>query len=166
MSALILFREVQYMRRVWWVMLLIAAMTLLVWWGFVQQILLGQPWGSNPTSDWILGLIWLIFGVAFPVAFLIMRLAVEVSADTLTIRYVPLTKRIVPLADIKEVEARTYKPLREFGGWGIHGPAHHRAYNVSGNLGVEVTLRSGDIIMIGSQRASELALAIEAQLSR
>lgn len=163
---MVLYREVQYMRRVWWVMLLIVAMTVLVWWGFVQQILLGEPWGSDPASDWIMWLIWLIFGIGFPLLFLIMRPIVEVSEESLTIHYIPLTKRTVPLADIEDVAARTYKPLREFGGWGVRGSGHRQAYNVSGNQGVEVTLRNGDTIMIGSQRAPELALAIEAGLSR
>lgn len=161
---MILFREVQPMRQVWWVMMLIAGLSLLVWWGFAQQIVLGQPWGTNPAPDWLLWLIWLIFGIGFPIAFMIMRLVVEVSERELVIRYIPLAKRNVLLSDIEKVEARTYRPLREYGGWGVRGTAHHRAYNVWGNQGVEIKLHSGDTIMIGSQKASELALAIEAQL--
>jgi hypothetical protein len=142
------------------------ALTVLVWWGFVQQVFLGEPWGSNPTSDWILWLIWLILGIGFPLVFLIMRLVVDLGEDSLTIHYIPLAKRIVHLADIEKVAARTYRPLRELGGWGVRGSAHRRAYTVSGNQGTELTLHNGDVIMIGSQKASELALAIEAQLSR
>ncbi len=78
----------------------------------------------------------------------------------------PLEKNQHPLADIEKVEARTYKPLREYGGWGIRGLANHRAYNVSGSQGVELTLRDGRRILIGSQKAQELALAIQSQLPK
>jgi hypothetical protein len=35
-----------------------------------------------------------------------------------------------------------------------------RAYNVSGNRGVEITLANGKRVLIGSQRSDELAAAI------
>jgi hypothetical protein len=38
------------------------------------------------------------------------------------------------------------------------------AYNVSGNQGVDLTLRDGRRVMLGSQRADELAAAIEARI--
>ena len=159
-----LFQEVQYMRRVWWVMLLVLGITAMVWWGFIQQILLGIPWGNNPSSDWMMWLLWLIFGIGFPLAFLMTRLDVKVLDDAISIDYVPLSKRTILLADIEKVEARTYKPLQEYGGWGIRGRSGRRAYNVSGNRGVELTLHNGSRIMIGSQKAEELALAIQTQL--
>jgi hypothetical protein len=37
------------------------------------------------------------------------------------------------------------------------------AYNVSGDRGVELTLRDGRRVMLGSQRPEELAQAIETQ---
>ncbi|MDX1413852.1 MAG: DUF6141 family protein [Candidatus Promineifilaceae bacterium] len=160
------FEEVQYMRHVWWLLLLIAGVTVLSWWGFIQQILLGKSWGSNPGPDWLIWLIWLIVGIGFPVIFFVMRLVVTVMDDHLTISFIPLTKRVIPLADIQDVQARTYHALLEYGGWGIRGRSNRRAYNVSGNRGVELTLYDGRIVMIGSQKAERLALAIESNLSR
>ncbi|HID51899.1 MAG TPA: hypothetical protein EYP41_07680 [Anaerolineae bacterium] len=57
------FREVQYIRRVWWVMLLVGGIAALMWWGFWQQIILGQPWGNNPAPDWMMWLLWLFIGL-------------------------------------------------------------------------------------------------------
>jgi hypothetical protein len=37
-------------------------------------------------------------------------------------------------------------------------------YNVSGNRGVEVTLCGGQSVMLGSQRADELAAVIQSRL--
>ena len=64
------------------------------------------------------------------------------------------------MTEIVRLEARTYSALREYGGWGIRGWGGKRAYNVSGNRGVELTLKDGHKVMIGSQRAEDLARAI------
>ena len=47
------------------------------------------------------------------------------------------------MVDVAYAEARTYAPLREYGGWGIRGLSRKRAYNVSGNRGVELSLVDG-----------------------
>ncbi len=163
---MVIFREVQYMRRVWWVMLLVLGIAAMMWWGFFQQMVLGQPWGSSPGPDWMMGLFWLIFGIGFPLAFYNMRLIVEVGSEGIAINYVPLKKTRIDLSNIDTVEARSYKPLLEYGGWGIRGGSNRRAYNVSGSQGVELTLHDGRLIMIGSQKAQELALAIQSQLPK
>ena len=68
---------------------------------------------------------------------------------------------VIPFADIRSVEARTYSPLKEYGGWGIRGWGQKKAYNVMGNEGVELKLSNSQQIMIGSQKAQELALALK-----
>ncbi len=162
---MIIFREVHYMRRVWWVMLVVIGVSGLMWWGFIQQILLGVPWGNNPSSDWMMWLLWLVIGIGFPLAFIFMRLDVKVLADGVSLHYYPLTRRQIPFSDIEKVEARTYSPLLEYGGWGIRGRPGRRAYNISGNRGVELTLRNSNLVMIGSHKAEALALAIQSQLA-
>ena len=159
-TQIVHFRELQYMRHVWWVMLLVLGTAALMWWGFVQQILFGMPWGNNPSPDWMMWILWLVFGIGFPLAFYWMRLIVEVHDQEVSIRYVPLTSKKISLESIQDVEARTYNPLREYGGWGIRSRSNRKAYNVSGNQGVELTLKDGRKVMIGSQKAEELALAI------
>lgn len=148
------------MRRILWVMLLVLGIALLMWWGFFQQIIRGQPWGSNPGPDWIIWLTWLIFGILFPIGFYKMRLDVQVFEDHISIRYFPLTTRLIDVEDIVEVESITYNPIREFGGWGIRGWSDHRAYTISGNRGVRLLLNNRDHLLIGSQNPEKLALAV------
>lgn len=159
-TQLIIFNEDQRFRQ-WWVWLVVFGVAALQWWGFIQQIVLGKPWGDNPGPDWMVGLFWLLFGIGLPVFFYTLRLTVEVTPDHIFIGYHPLTKRIIPLNDVERVEARTYKAIREYGGYGLRGARRNTAYNVSGNQGVELTLSDGRRVMIGSQRAAELALAID-----
>ena len=147
--------------RQWWILLLIGFLVTLQWWGFVQQILLGQPWGNRPAPDWLMVLLWLAFGIGLPAFFLYLRLIVTVTEDSIVIHYRPILKREIPASEIERHQARTYLPLREYGGWGIRGLPSRRAYNVSGNRGVELILKGGDRVLIGSQRADELDRAIE-----
>ena len=153
------------MRHVTWVMLLVLGIAAINWWGFFQQIILGKPWGSNPASDFWMWVIWLIFGVGFPLGFYWMHLLVVVREDNIHINFFPLTKRNIRIGEIKSVNARSYRPLGEYGGWGIRGFSGRRAYSIKGKQGVEVELHTGQIIMIGSQNAAALQAAIQERLS-
>lgn len=155
-----IFSEVQRMNHVWWVMLLVYGCTALCWWGFIQQIIVGEPWGSDPAPDWMMWLIWLLFGLGFPIFFNILRLEVQVGIDRISIRYIPMVSREITMLDIDYFEAREYSPLKEYGGWGIRGVSQKKAYNTYGKEGVELTLRDGSTIMIGSQKAGELEESI------
>ena len=63
--------------------------------------------------------------------------------------------------DLSEYYARTYRPIWEYGGWGIRCSfGKGKAYNVSGNKGVQLVFKSGKRLLIGSQRADELEEAL------
>ena len=158
------YHEAQYFRQVWWVMLIILGAAVLMWWGFIQQIIVGEPWGTDPAPDWIMWLLWLFAGIGLPLLFGVMGLIVEVHNDRLQIRYVPLTQQMIMWDEIGRVTVHTYKPIRQFGGWGIRGSGKHRAFSVKGNRGVELSLKDGRHILIGSQNPEDLALAIESKL--
>jgi len=160
MSDVLLYRENQKWRDVWWVMALVFGLAALQWWIFFTQIVRGVQVGNNPGSDALVIIIWMIFGVAFPVFFLWLHMVVEVRPGLVLIQYRPFISRRILLREIAHVEIRVYRPLGEFGGWGIRGWGDRVAYNVSGDTGVELTLVDGRSILIGSKRAAELAGAI------
>ncbi len=104
-------------------------------------------------------------GVFAGVTFLLMsaKLTVRVTDGGLTAQYWPMHWRPqrIELRDVVTVEAKTYRPIREYGGWGIRYRPKGKAYNVRGNQGVLLTFRQGRSLLLGSQRAKELADAIE-----
>jgi hypothetical protein len=157
------FRETQRFTQPWLV-LLIAAVVIGIWVMFVVQIVLGRPVGDNPAPDWAMWLLLAVFGVAFPLFFASLRLEVEVRPEGLHLRFVPFVRRTIPWGEIASAEARTYRPLAEYGGWGIRGFASNRAYNVRGTRGVQLVLADGKRLLLGSQRADELEAAIRARL--
>ena len=92
-------------------------------------------------------------------------LETEVRGDGVHVRFFPfhLSFRKIPLENVVKVEARSYRPIREYGGWGIRCGRRGRAYNMSGNLGVRIDYADGRHLLIGSRRAEELAEAYTSQ---
>jgi len=113
-------------------------------------------------------IIAVVAGIGVPIAiailFYFLELETEVRADGLYIRLFPFHIRYKRFAadQIAECYARRYKPIREYGGWGIRCglPGMGRAYNVSGNKGVQLVFKDGRKLLIGSQKAEKLQQAI------
>ncbi|HEV7499621.1 MAG TPA: hypothetical protein VGQ33_06425 [Vicinamibacteria bacterium] len=102
----------------------------------------------------------LVLPVAAVALVIFMELRVTVQPDALRIRMLPLVDRTIRRGEIARAEARTYHPIREYGGWGVRIGRGKRAYSVSGDRGVELILADGMRVMIGSRRADDLAAAI------
>ncbi len=137
--------------------------------GMVKQLVFGQPWGNRPMSDTalaVIGPLVILFEVGFLYLFRLMKLVTEVRDDGLDIHFYPLSRKKIAFNEIKSCEVRTYRPIMEYGGWGIRYGISGKAYNVSGNQGVQLVLRNNKRLLIGSQRPEELASAIEAQIKR
>jgi hypothetical protein len=145
-------------------LLLVVAIFLI---GVVQQLVLGRPWGNNPMSDTglvVTPLLVTALCAGILILYGTMKLVVEVRQETVHVKFRPFVDRIIELDTISGFEAVTYHPIRDYGGWGIRFSltGKGRAYNVSGNRGVLLTLSNGKRLMLGSQRAEELASAIAA----
>lgn len=104
----------------------------------------------------------IIITIGITVLFMMLRLETEIRSDGLYVRYFPFHlsyKKIDPY-EVVECFARQYRPVREYGGWGIKCGRGGKAYNVSGDRGVQLVFRDGRRLLIGSQRADELEEAV------
>lgn len=156
-DELVVFSEEQRFHQPW-IRILVAFVAAIAWYSFIVQVIGGEPFGNNPADDFVVVIILAVFGIIFPVWFIIMKLEIQVTQDALRFRMYPLhlSWREHPLETIADADAVVYRPIREYGGWGIRIGRKGMAYNVSGNEGVQVTLRSGKSFLLGSQRAAEL----------
>ena len=135
-------------------------------WGLIQQLVLDEPFGTKPLSD--AGLILVsafLFGIGVLVGWLLLGacLVTTVTTEGLFVRFRPFHRKQKCLgpAGLVRWQARVYRPVREFGGWGIRFGRNGKAYNVSGNEGVDLAYTDGKRILLGSQRMHELEAAIE-----
>ena len=159
------FIETQQFRQPWlWAGLLPISIFLLGHFaiGVVEPMLSGDPLVKDPSTFALFARsMSFLIGLGAPLLFYKMKLITEVKEDGIDIYFSPFKSEIILFKDIVSVEARTYTPFTEYGGWGIRqGPSGH-AYNVSGNLGVQLELADGKKLLIGSQRAEELAQIIQ-----
>ncbi|MHC4556158.1 MAG: DUF6141 family protein [Planctomycetota bacterium] len=162
-NSVLIYREEQKFAA-WLCWLVYISMGLAVW---ISAFALKKEFsGQSEPGTW--GTLFaVIVGIGVPIAiaalFLFLKLETEVRSDGIYIRYLPFQihfKRFAP-EDLSEYYARQYKPIREYGGWGIrYSLRNGKAYNTSGNKGVQLVFKSGKRLLIGSQRAEELKQAI------
>ncbi len=164
----LLFQETQKFTQLWIWLIIIAVFAIqFVWIGFAiyKQIYLNQPWGHKPMSDLglILTVVWISFLMFFIIGmFLTTRLETRVYIDGLYFIYFPfhMKYRKVSWEKLDEILGRKYKPLIEFGGWGIRWNYKKWAYTVSGNECIE--FRKGDYkILIGTKKLNEFLSALD-----
>ena len=108
----------------------------------------------------------LMFSIVFMsilLAFLtVIRLETEITSEGIYYRFFPLKKRtLISKEDIAECYFRVYKPFWEYGGWGIRFGLKGRAYNIRGNKGIQLVLKDGKKILIGTSDENEVKKALE-----
>lgn len=143
-------------------MILILVILGLAVWGFVQQVIVGIPFGNNPAPDQILILLlltpFLIFGF-----FLSLTLHTRIDQHGITYRFAPIHRkdRLIKWESVKRAEVRKYKPIAEYGGWGFRQGRSGSALNIAGNIGLQLELSDGKKILIGTQKSDELKIALQ-----
>lgn len=155
----VFFRECQKFSR--WVML-----PILLSPAIVATILISGIRDNASVQDTAVGLV-IALAVTSVVAilFMFLKLVTEVRNDGVYIRFYPIHLRFKRFAfdEIRVYYARRYKPLLEYGGWGIRSGKDRKAgkaYNVRGDMGLQLEMTDNKKILIGSQKAEQLAAAI------
>ena len=81
------------------------------------------------------------------------RLHVRVTHTSLVLSfgYLPWIRKLVLFDEIAGLEPVTYRPLLEFGGWGIRwGFKGKKAWTARGNRALRLTLTDGTLLYVGS----------------
>jgi hypothetical protein len=111
-------------------------------------------------SIWVV-ILCLALGFGFPtVIYLFLgQLRVRVTDDGVEAAWglSELIRKTIPYREIQRIEAVTYSPLTELGGWGIRaGMGGKRGWTVRGNRALRLHLTDGTLFYLGSQRPERL----------
>jgi hypothetical protein len=91
---------------------------------------------------------------------LFMKLKTRVDETGIYYKYTPLHREEIRIdwSNIKESYVRKYNPILDYGGWGIRMGifGKGRAYNVWGNMGLQIILNNGKKLLLGTQKPEEL----------
>jgi len=161
-----IFEEIQRFNQRWlWILLILSSVIGLsiFAYGVIEQIVFQRPWGERPMSDTALLLTsagMAVFIIFMLYMFYTLRLITRVEPKGIFVRFYPFPGSLLSFADVESCQARTYRPLYEYGGWGIKYGRSGKAYNISGDRGAQLVMKNSKRILIGSQRADELANTI------
>ena len=156
----------------WWfrmiIMMSLVPVVVIFGVGIYQQMVLKKPFGNHPTSDTALLLttlfVFLVMGATTWLTFS-LRLLTEVTSSGFKYRFPPLINKIksIPKETIAEYQVRKYNPIGEYGGWGIKGGGFGKgkAYNVKGNMGLQLRLKNDKKVLFGTQRPEALKAAMD-----
>ncbi len=168
----ILFKEEQKFSTPWIFLVIFPTLALLVY------LLKYNEWkgGAIDVSekDDILGLI--IFGVALfimmvglTILFYKMKLITRIKPDGIYFRYPPIInkEKFISKTEISSFEIRKYHPSREYSGHGVKRGKRKsgRAYTVSGRIGLQLYMTSGQKILIGTHRKEAIKSAMAKMMS-
>jgi uncharacterized protein YggT (Ycf19 family) len=106
----------------------------------------------------------LIFSIAVPflimILFFVMKLETKIDTLGIRVRLFPfhLQFKYFPWKNIQKVYIREYSPITEYGGWGLRFGlfGKGKAYNISGNLGLQIVFKDQKKLLIGTQKSVEM----------
>ena len=142
------FNETQVFKQWWlWAILVI---TLII-----TTIPFFKIGGGFNTNKWnFLGFVPVLLII---VMFLVIKLETRIDRNGITTEFTPfrIFKRHYNWSEINKCYVRKYSAISEYGGWGIRGFGTAKAYNVSGNKGIQIVTKNGDKFLIGTNKPEE-----------
>jgi len=128
----------------------------------LRQLVWRRPWGNPPVSNGELLFLSILLVLVY-VRLVTVRLVTDLRPTEIAVRLRGLwQKRKIPMDQVRAARVVEYDPVRDFGGYGFRSGARGPAYIAGGNRGVELELRDGRKVLIGSQDAAQLARQIAA----
>jgi hypothetical protein len=107
----------------------------------------------------------MVIGAVLTFLFVRLRLEVRVDDEQLRIDMPPLTRRTVPLRDIRDFQVTS---TRRFSAppAGYSVGRRQRSYRMGSRSALDITLRDGSRVVLGTRRPEDLAAALRARLDR
>jgi hypothetical protein len=158
----ILFYEEQKPAKRWMVVIVLLYSAFITYLTY-EQVFLKKLVFDLHVSNKIWLLLWLFFALVLPVLFFLSKMKTEVKKDGIYIKYFPFYLNFVKISpeDIQSFEIVTYKPLKDYGGWGLRYGTKGNAITAYGNQGVNLKITYARDMLIGTQKPEELCRAIE-----
>jgi len=162
-----IFTEEQRFGQVWlWLVLIgmdVAYFTMF----FAQFFGPVPPRPSGPADLLVMGLVALLC-LGITALFVSLKLITRVTNQGISVQFIPLHRKpvIFHFSDIREYSVRTYRPILEYCGWGIKRGSGGLAYNVSGNKGLQLVLKDGRKILIGTQKPEQFGTILNSAVKQ
>lgn len=119
---------------------------------------------NMPQSEFMLSLTFgIVIGALVLSLMFFTKLEVYLERSGITYRLFPFQVKFkqIPYNEISTYTVRKYSPIMEYGGWGLrYSFKNGRAYNISGNMGIQLVLTNSSKILFGTLKPEEFNLAL------
>ncbi len=151
MTELTIFEEKQRFNQ-WW---LYAILLLPV--GFIGYEIISKEINWNAVLIELL-ILALVFALIFSI-----QLKTKITETGIGVQFFPFVwkEKHFRWDEIKTMEVREYSPIAEYGGWGLrYSFKNGKAYNISGNNGLQLIFTNDKKLLIGTKKPEELKAAL------
>ncbi len=157
------FEEKQWFNQ-WWMQAINLSLLGLLFYFLYQWYVVGENVDKVSANDYsgqalVIVLLLLSIGLIY-----LFRLKTIIDERGIHYKFIPFHKKIKTIIweDLEICEVRKYNPLSEYGGWGykLHFGGEG-ALNVRGNMGIQLKLKSGKKILLGTQKPEDAQLVIK-----
>jgi len=147
-----IFKEEQRFTQTWLIVIIVISL-------IVPLAIILKEIDKLSTSEIIIsiGTIILASGLIF-----LFKLTTRIDEKGIHYKFFPfhLKFKTVVWNDIENAYIRTYDAISEYGGWGIRGgdlwyKAKGKAINISGNIGIQLELKDGKKLLIGTNKKEQ-----------
>ena len=153
------FLEVQKFTQVW--------LHILMWFSFsIPMFFVSYEWFTDRdnNNDSLVGLIVVLVAFGLTYGFILsLKLKTRIYEKGVSFRFIPFhfNYKFISWDKIDKAYVRKYDAISDYGGWGLKGGKlwdknKGIAYNVKGNIGLQLELKNGKKILIGTQKEAEL----------
>ena len=154
------FKEEQRFRQVWLMVLL--GFSLIVPIALITDAYLKD--NTNMTTNEFLGT--LIGIIASVLLIFVFKLSTKMDEKGIHYQFFPFhfSMKTLLWSEITCAEIRTYDPIGEYGGWGLRYSFNKKrgnAINVSGDIGIQLTLTNGKKLLIGTQKKEAVSRVLK-----
>lgn len=120
------------------------------------------------TNEFILTLVGILVSVLIIFLF---KLTTRIDEKGIYYQFFPIhfSLKLISWNEISKAYIRTYNPIGEYGGWGLKGgwsKSRGKAINVSGDIGLQLELKNGKKLIIGTQKKEEITRVLETYKSK
>jgi hypothetical protein len=120
------------------------------------------PFDTHPREFFLIILMGILVGILTPLFIWSYTLTIQIRDDGLYVRFFPFqwSFRRISLEAVQKFEKRTFRMIRDFGGWGIRKHKGKSSMTFWGHSGVQLEYANGQKFILGSKSPDELINAI------
>ena len=147
----------------WWLYLLLAIPLI----SLVTPIIYNFDDYVNGDKETLTGITISLVTVLIAILLILsIRLRTKIDENGIYYQFYPINfnEKFISWSDISKCYVRKYKPLTEYGGWGYRsgiGRRRGRALNIRGNQGIQLELKNGKKLLLGTQKEQLVKRTLE-----